>query len=454
MNFRQLCSVGVSLMVTVPTIVSADTYETTTILNQESAIIDVAVPLSFPVSVDAKGDVSVADNVSITNNSYGPITIESAKITPKGGWVLSDLDKDYSEMVVGLKEFGFAIDGKSLSNGGSITLDDNKIINSDSKVINYIATISPQKESIVNSNIADVVFTLDWYTEGNDTDSTPIDSALTLEDGSWVEGVNKAKYVVATDADFKKVSKRGVMYNVYQGDAEYVAVPKEINGEPVVNATYMFSTAICVENGLKVPKVKGVIFEDGIISLEGVFESHYDRAKDEYISYLEEVGYIPNSVEYLDYIFNGCVLLKKVPEFPKHITSYNGVFFGCRSITEVPGISSSVINMMDAFNDCRSLVKPPTLPPNVKNMVGTFSGCTSLSEAPDIPSSVLAMDYTFDGCTSLEGTITMPKVTESIEGIFGGTVKPITLNYYKNTPATSKGDWSLIPSNVTKVMLN
>lgn len=129
-------------------------------LNQEATILDVVVPLSLPVSVDRDGVVTVANNVEVVNNSNGPIKISDVSIQSKDGWTLSDFDKDYSAERVGLKEYSFKIEGQEIRD--SITLD--RVVNGlDKCSISYDSNISPQKESIVGSNIADVVFTIDWY---------------------------------------------------------------------------------------------------------------------------------------------------------------------------------------------------------------------------------------------------------------------------------------------------
>lgn len=145
-------------VVTFPT--DDKSLKTPVTLTQEATILDVVVPLSFPVSVDSEGVVTVADNVEVVNNSNGPIKISDVSIQSKDGWTLSDFDKDYSTERVGSKECSFKIEGQEIRD--SITLD--RVVNGlDKCSISYDSNISPQKESIVGSNIADVVFTIDWY---------------------------------------------------------------------------------------------------------------------------------------------------------------------------------------------------------------------------------------------------------------------------------------------------
>lgn len=144
--------------------VSANTLTTPTTVNMEASVIDAVVPTSLPIDVDDKGAVTVASSVSVVNNSNGPIKISNIQVTPKDGWSLVNFDKDYSSNRLGVKEFGFKINDIATEDG-SFSIADNKISGGDSKSLIYDASISPQKDSIIDSNIADVVFTVDWDTD-------------------------------------------------------------------------------------------------------------------------------------------------------------------------------------------------------------------------------------------------------------------------------------------------
>lgn len=52
------------------------------------AAFSVTVPTTLPVEMDAQGETTVADNVYIVNNSYGPVRVKSCTVTPGPGWSL------------------------------------------------------------------------------------------------------------------------------------------------------------------------------------------------------------------------------------------------------------------------------------------------------------------------------------------------------------------------------
>ena len=146
MNIKNNVCLLLGLLLMTPTLTYGANLSTPAELNQEATLLDVTVPVSFPISVDNKGGITTADNVSIVNNSYGPIAIEKVSVTPKGNWSISDFDKDYSTSVVGSKEFGFKIDNKEVSTDGSTSIS-NKIVNGGSSIdISYDSTVAPQKE--------------------------------------------------------------------------------------------------------------------------------------------------------------------------------------------------------------------------------------------------------------------------------------------------------------------
>ena len=137
------------LSILLPTLTYVAESVTPIDLSQEVSILDVTVPVEFPISVNNKGLVTVANNLKILNSSYGPIRVNSAKVIPKNGWVISDFEKDYSTSVVGAKEFGFKLDNAELSDSGSIPIGNKVIKGGGSLSISYDSTIAPQKVSIV-----------------------------------------------------------------------------------------------------------------------------------------------------------------------------------------------------------------------------------------------------------------------------------------------------------------
>lgn len=100
-----------SIFLLIPSVANANSTYTPKTLNKEETLIDVTVPLSLPVSVDSVGGVTVSNSVIIVNNTSGAIGVKGIRIEGSNGWSLTSFDKDYSSSKVGLKEFGFKLNG-------------------------------------------------------------------------------------------------------------------------------------------------------------------------------------------------------------------------------------------------------------------------------------------------------------------------------------------------------
>lgn len=87
---------------------------------------------------------------------------------------------------------------------------------------------------------------------------------------------------------------------------------------------------------------------------------------------------------------------------PETIDDLDSVFEGCRYLVKSPTIPEIVTNLSESFRNCTSLLTSPTIPENVENMSGTFYNCTSLTVTPTIPENVITMSYCFQGCTNIK----------------------------------------------------
>lgn len=87
---------------------------------------------------------------------------------------------------------------------------------------------------------------------------------------------------------------------------------------------------------------------------------------------------------------------------PDTIDDLDSVFEGCKYLVKSPTIPEIVTNLSESFRNCTSLLTAPTIPENVENMSGTFYNCTSLTSTPKIPENVTTMSYCFQGCTNIK----------------------------------------------------
>lgn len=169
---------------------------------------------------------------------------------------------------------------------------------------------------------------------------------------------------------------KGVKIITYNGNAEAIRIPAEIDGEPVKGVSHSEDYTVCFGE----------------------------------MAYIE----LPDSVTSISAsAFAGCGNLTEIT-IPDSVTSIGEVAFGyCRSLTEIT-IPDSVTSIDETvFRECSSLTKI-TIPDSVTSIgMGAFAGCSSLTEIT-IPDGVTSIcESTFDGCKSLT-EITIPNSVTSI----------------------------------------
>ena len=136
-------------------------------LTQDSTTFSVTVPTVLPVSVGGMGEVTVSTNNKIVNNSFGPVEVKSVKVDPQNDWELFAFNTDFKQLKVGSKSFGFQINGMNVNTSGNC-LANFDIIEGNSEIsFTYDAKIAPQNREISRESIANVVFTIGWYTDDN-----------------------------------------------------------------------------------------------------------------------------------------------------------------------------------------------------------------------------------------------------------------------------------------------
>lgn len=136
-------------------------------LTQDSTTFSVTVPTVLPVSVGGMGEVTVSTNNKIVNNSFGPVEVKSVKVDPQNDWELFAFNTDFKQLKVGSKSFGFQINGMNVNTSGNC-LANFDIIEGNSEIsFTYDAKIAPQNREISRESIANVIFTVGWYTGGS-----------------------------------------------------------------------------------------------------------------------------------------------------------------------------------------------------------------------------------------------------------------------------------------------
>lgn len=147
-------------------------------LTTSAAAFNVIVPTSLPITIDASGVATYADEAKIKNLSHGTVEVKQIEITSKNDWEIVAYDQNATvEMKVNAKEVGLSVLGCETSGNSSdnelFTITSGtmvmtgKDVNSDDDelIVEYSATVAPQSTELNKVNIADVVFTIGWNEE-------------------------------------------------------------------------------------------------------------------------------------------------------------------------------------------------------------------------------------------------------------------------------------------------
>ncbi len=134
----------------------------------------VTVPTSLPVHVDADGNVTVATDAKIVNNSAGAVKVTNVAMEGANGWAIkADASFDPASAKVNAKvnakEFSMTLnseatveDGISFSAANWTRLDGANATDSDELPLSYTAKVAPQGSVVTDATMANVVFTLGW----------------------------------------------------------------------------------------------------------------------------------------------------------------------------------------------------------------------------------------------------------------------------------------------------
>jgi hypothetical protein len=134
-----------------------------------AATFSIEVPTSLPIGVNAKGEVTVAEEKDcvITNNSAGPVCITDVAVESSNDWTQVASSTDFTTFKVNSKNYSLKInDVETLNDSDDLVAASfgTKIDTGASKTFNYSAKLSTQTAE-VTQQIANVVFTIGWYKE-------------------------------------------------------------------------------------------------------------------------------------------------------------------------------------------------------------------------------------------------------------------------------------------------
>lgn len=147
------------------------TGTTPVVLNVTPAVFSVTVPTALPVTMDADGAISVADNAKIINNSVGAVRVADVEVSAVNGWSLIDFNTDRDTLLVDAKQVGLELNGTgTTADGYEFVASDWNVMaatdgadgGADECAVVYDAILPIQTSVITDATIAEVVFTITW----------------------------------------------------------------------------------------------------------------------------------------------------------------------------------------------------------------------------------------------------------------------------------------------------
>ena len=356
---------------------AVDSSDVAVKLTQEASQIDVILSTGIPIDINSKGIITVADNLTVINNSPAPVEVTGVKLSATD-FTLVDWNS-YAGYKAGEKYLTMKFDNQPLI-PSAITFTD-FIINKDSaRNMKYDAKLPVQLADVNSSEIAQAVFTIDWA-DGADTSGAS--TTVTTCDHAYVEHVC-TKCGEAEPGYYASVT---VFYPWDELTATYgLDVESDYTEETAQTSP---SHVAQILPSLPTEETQSA----SIFSLFTVY------ASEEYLSKLVIPSSITRIGNYALTFFDGA----------ENVTIQDGVtqlgegaFEGSEvSSVELPDTISKIPD--NAFKACTDLTDI-TLPTELEEIGdGAFSGCTSLSGVI-IPDSVTKVGPdAFTGVSNVTG---------------------------------------------------
>ena len=249
-------------------------------VDAEPVQMTVTVPSVLPASINTQGNVTVATDAEIRNQSYGPVTVSAIKAEGLNGWSLAGADYSFAKAKVGTKAVQVAIDN-AVANAatGAIVVPDKWIISGgDSYGFGYGLKIPAQKVAIPSAQPAKIVFTVDWYEGGNGQASDPeTRSSLSLDKEyitMYPETAETIHATAVTETMVAMLSARESDDVTWETTNNAVAevsggkvTAREI-GRTTVSASYRGLTATCVVDVREAPiPLEAIGFSKDVVNL-------------------------------------------------------------------------------------------------------------------------------------------------------------------------------------------
>ena len=365
-------------------------------------VFSVTVPASLPVSVDAAGNVTVADDAAIVNNGDGAVVIGSITVTPQNGWTLCASSTAVQEAEIGSKCFALRFNGAYAATNGSVDVSGfPSIAAGSSMALAYAAAVTPQIDS-VSQTIANVVFTVSWSGHGPLTGIavTAAPTTTSYEDGDAFDSSGMAVTAAYADGTTAVVNGWTITNGASLSEGQTSVTVSYTEGGVTATAT----TPVTVASAVLEPAY-AILYSDGEMVFQRGSTPEAGRTVTKTYSGVEETEDEPPW-----YAKRKSITTVTFADRIRPITTEEW-FEECENLTAINGIekldTSLVTSMMYMFDTCESLEEIDVSgfdTSKVTNMLSMFSDCDSLTSldlsAWDV-SSVRVMNSMVAYCNKL-----------------------------------------------------
>lgn len=162
-----LLLVAAMLVACIPSVLAGEDQTSGTVpvaITASTPTFSVTVPTTLPIHMDAYGDVTCGD-ITITNNSAGPVQVEDTQLTALNGWTLVDYDTTtFSDTDKGQHRVALQLDrDNGVTAAGADTGEDFIPAGGGQQTVSVAVKLPYQGIEMTDATVAQVVFVLGWY---------------------------------------------------------------------------------------------------------------------------------------------------------------------------------------------------------------------------------------------------------------------------------------------------
>lgn len=177
---------------------SADSQVTLTVGDTVPKIFSVTVPSEIPINITKGGEIQVAKNLNIRNDSSDAVEVTAITVTGKNDWSVVDYSDDFVSKPDNSKVLALSFRGDATDSSGNIipTPENWAIAASQELDIRAEAKLSRQTNSSSKSNIATVNWSFNWADATTEPEPPDTSSINHNWDPSTIMVIGSAKDVV------------------------------------------------------------------------------------------------------------------------------------------------------------------------------------------------------------------------------------------------------------------